>query len=69
MGENHPQYAGLLFNLGNLYYLMGCFEKAEPLMKQALEIASSVQDDSYRASALSALLFHFNPPLHIMSFS
>ena len=35
-GENHPAYAGSLYNLGSLYLRIGDYAKAEPLIRQAL---------------------------------
>ena len=37
-GEEHPNYANVLNNLGSLYKYMGDSKLAETLYKQALEI-------------------------------
>ena len=38
LGEEHPDYASALNNLGILYREMGDYKLAEPLYKQALEV-------------------------------
>ncbi len=38
LGENHPDYAGTLNSLANLYQDMGEYRKSEPLHQQAIEI-------------------------------
>jgi CHAT domain-containing protein len=38
LGEEHPDYAIILNNLGALYKTMGDYKAAEPLYKQAMEI-------------------------------
>jgi tetratricopeptide (TPR) repeat protein len=37
-GQNNPSYATLVGNLGQLYYEMGQYEQAEPLMREAMWI-------------------------------
>jgi tetratricopeptide (TPR) repeat protein len=42
VGEQHPDYARSLNNLGFLYYSMGRDAEAEPLYRQALEVFLNV---------------------------
>ena len=61
-GEENPEYAISLSNLGDLYRLAGNYAKAEPLLQQALEIYSRTlsQDHPYFAASLDSLasLYH-----------
>ena len=53
MGEDHPDYAVSLNNLGGLYYHMGQYEKAEPLVRQSLEIQKRMLGEDHPDYALS----------------
>ncbi len=53
LGKNHPDYATSLNNLAMLYQAMGAFDKAEPLMKQALEITKKALGENHPDYATS----------------
>ena len=55
LGENHPDYAGSLHNLANLYKHQAECAKAEPLYRQALEITKRVLGDNHPDYAISLL--------------
>ena len=52
-GEKNQAYAIILNNLGNLYYKMGEYEKAEPLFQQALDIRKEVLGENHPDYAAS----------------
>ncbi|MBD3409057.1 MAG: CHAT domain-containing protein, partial [Ignavibacteriales bacterium] len=53
LGENHPDYAGSLNNLGLLYYNMGRYEDAEQLYIKAVEIYRQQLGENHPDYALS----------------
>jgi tetratricopeptide (TPR) repeat protein len=57
LGDEHPDYADGLNNLGLLYYDMGDYKAAEPYYKQALEIYRQVLGEAHPdyASSLNNL--------------
>ncbi|MFN6037661.1 MAG: tetratricopeptide repeat protein, partial [Bacteroidota bacterium] len=47
LGEEHPDYASILNNLGILYHRMGDYKAAEPYYKQASEIQKKVIGEAH----------------------
>ena len=46
LGENHPEYASALNNMGLLYTSMDEYAKAEPLFRQRLKIIKTARGDA-----------------------
>jgi CHAT domain-containing protein len=57
LGEDHPDYAGSLNNLGGLYKTMGDYKAAEPLFIQALEITKKALGEDHPDYAASLKSF------------
>ncbi len=57
LGENHPDYAASLHNLGTLFQGMGEYAKAEPMLRQALEIRKNALGENHPdyANSLNSL--------------
>ena len=53
LGEEHPDTAASLNNLGGLYRSMGDYAKAEPLYSRALEIRKKVFGEKHPQTAQS----------------
>ncbi|MCJ8281022.1 MAG: tetratricopeptide repeat protein, partial [Rivularia sp. ALOHA_DT_140] len=51
LGENHPDYAKSLNNLGILYSNMGRYDEAEPIYKQALELTKQLLGENHPETA------------------
>ena len=47
LGEEHPDYAMSLNNLGILYKITGDYKAVEPLYKQALEIKKKTLSEEH----------------------
>jgi CHAT domain-containing protein/tetratricopeptide (TPR) repeat protein len=46
-GQNHPDYAESLIDLGSLYTIKGEYERAEPLLRQAADIIGEKQGKAH----------------------
>ena len=55
LGEKHPDYATSLNNLAMLHEAMGAYARAEPLLRQALDIS---QDNLELAAAVRSSRCH-----------
>src|SRR5208337_311260 len=53
VGEEHPDYATSLNNFAELYGAMGAYDRAEPLLLQALEIEQKALGKEHPGYAIS----------------
>ena len=64
LGENHPNYVDSLNSLAIMYYDMGSYDKAEPLLQKALEITRKTLGENhpvhaYTLDGLAGCVLHY----------